>query len=60
MTARVSNYSNPLQDIAQYSFIVDNTVVNTQTKQPPFDATVEYTFTNVQAQSEYRVEVYYG
>ena len=60
MTARVSNYSNPLQDTAQYSFIVDNTVVNTQTKKPPFDATVEYTFTNVQAQSEYRVEVFYG
>ena len=60
MTARVSNTSSPLIDIAQYSFIVDNVVVNTQTKQPPFDATVEYTFTNVQAQSEYRVEVYYG
>lgn len=60
MTARVSNTSSPLIDIAQYSFIVDNVVVNAQTKQPPFDATVEYTFTNVQAQSEYRVEVYYG
>ena len=60
MTARVSNTSNPLADTAEYSFIVDNVVVNTQTKQPPFDASVEYTFTNVQAQSEYRVEVYYG
>ena len=59
MVASVSNYSAPLLDTAQYSFIVDNVVVNTQTKQPPFDASVEYTFTNVQAQSEYKVEVYY-
>ena len=60
MTARVSNYSNPLQNFAEYSFIVDNVEVNFQTKQPPFDASVEYTFTNVQAGSEYKVEVYYG
>ena len=60
MTARVSNYSNPLQDFAEYSFIVDNVEVDFQYKQPPFDASVEYTFTNVQAGSEYKVEVYYG
>jgi hypothetical protein len=60
MTAVVSNTSSPLLDLAEYLFIVDNVIVNTQTKQPPFDATVEYTFTNVQAGSEYKVEVYYG
>ena len=60
MTARVSNYSNPLQNFAEYSFIVDNVEVDFQYKQPPFDASVEYTFTNVQAGSEYKVQVYYG
>ena len=60
MTARVSNYSNPLQNFAEYSFRVDGNEVDFQIKYPPFDASVEYTFTNVQAGSEYKVEVYYG
>ena len=60
MTARVSNYSNSLQDFAEYSFRVDGNEVDFKIKYPPFDASVEYTFTNVQAGSEYKVEVYYG
>ena len=60
MTARVSNYSNSLQDFAEYSFRVDGNEVDFKIKYPPFDASVEYTFTNVQAGSEYKVQVYYG
>ena len=60
MVAKVTNISNQLQDEATYTFTVDGVSVGTDVRQQSFTGYVEYTFTNVQDESEYGVEVSYG